>query len=105
MQTTKNTGDIATNKADISTNKDNIAINKANIDKNTTAIGRKISLGGNSGSTDEKSLSTGDVKFNVKGENGLTTVANGDDVTVKLDDATKGKVDNAADRDLSNLTP
>ena len=100
----KNTGDIATNKADISTNKDNIAINKANIDKNTTAIARKISLGGNSGSTNEKSLSTGDVKFNVKGENGLTTVANGDDVTVKLDDATKGKVDNAADRDLSNLT-
>ena len=101
----KNTGDIATNKADISTNKDNIAINKANIDKNTTAIGRKISLGGNSGSTDEKSLSTGDVKFNVKGENGLTTVANGDDVTVKLDDTTKGKIDNAADQDLGNLTP
>ena len=94
----KNIGDIATNKADIATN-------KANIDKNMTAIARKISLGGNSGSTDEKSLSTGDVKFNVKGENGLTTVANGDDVTVKLDDATKGKVDNAADRDLSNLTP
>ncbi|MFC2510656.1 MAG: YadA-like family protein, partial [Veillonella parvula] len=80
------------------------AFNKANIDKNTTAIARKISLGGNSGSTDEKSLSTGDVKFNVKGENGLTTVANGDDVTVKLDDATKGKIDNAANQDLSNLT-
>ena len=94
----KNTGDIVTNKGDI-------ASNKANIAQNTTAIARKISLGGNSGSTDEKSLSTGDVKFNVKGENGLTTVANGDDVTVKLDDATKGKVDNAADRDLSNLTP
>ena len=122
----KNSGDIATNKTDIATNKDNIAdnkqkiadnkaaidknvgdiaTNKANIAQNTTAIARKISLGGNSGSTDEKSLSTGDVKFNVKGENGLTTVANGDDVTVKLDDATKGKVDNAADRDLSNLTP
>ncbi|WP_308521748.1 ESPR-type extended signal peptide-containing protein [uncultured Veillonella sp.] len=122
----KNSGDIATNKTDIATNKDNIAANKqkitdnktaidknvgdiatnkANIAQNTTAIARKISLGGNSGSTDEKSLSTGDVKFNVKGENGLTTVANGDDVTVKLDDATKGKVDNAADRDLSNLTP
>ena len=122
----KNAGDIATNKTDIATNKDNIAANKqkitdnktaidknvgdiatnkANIAQNTTAIARKISLGGNSGSTDEKSLSTGDVKFNVKGENGLTTVANGDDVTVKLDDATKGKVDNAADRDLSNLTP
>ena len=101
----KNIGEIATNKADIATNKDNIATNKANIDKNTTAIARKISLGGNNGSTDEKSLSTGDVKFNVKGENGLTTVANGDDVTVKLDDTTKGKIDNAADRDLSNLTP
>ena len=129
----KNAGDIATNKTDIATNKDNIAdnkqkiadnktaidknagdiatnkgdiaSNKANIAQNTTAIARKISLGGNNGSTDEKSLSTGDVKFNVKGENGLTTVANGDDVTVKLDDATKGKVDNAADRDLSNLTP
>lgn len=106
-----NTQKIADNKAaitkntsDIATNKDNIATNKANIDKNTTAIARKISLGGNSGSTDEKSLSTGDVKFNVKGENGLTTVANGDDVTVKLDDTTKGKIDNAADRDLSNLT-
>ncbi|MDU5708905.1 MAG: hypothetical protein E6006_06490 [Veillonella sp.] len=45
------------------------------------------------------------MKFNVKGENGLTTVANGDDVTVKLDDTTKGKIDNATDRDLSNLTP
>ena len=96
---------ITKNASDIATNKDNIATNKANIDKNTTAIARKISLGGNSGSTDEKSLSTGDVKFNVKGENGLTTVANGDDVTVKLDDTTKGKIENAADRDLSNLTP
>jgi len=116
---TKNTDNIATNRqniadnkaaitknaSDIVTNKDNIATNKANIDKNTTAIARKISLGGDSGSTDEKSLSTGDVKFNVKGENGLTTVANGDDVTVKLDDTTKGKIENAADRDLSNLTP
>ncbi|WP_278457928.1 ESPR-type extended signal peptide-containing protein [Veillonella parvula] len=96
---------ITKNASDIATNKDNIATNKANIDKNTTAIARKISLGGNSGSTDEKSLSTGDVKFNVKGENGLTTVANGDDVTVKLDDTTKGKIENAADQDLSNLTP
>ena len=95
---TKNAGDIATNKADIAKNKDNI-------DKNTTAIARKISLGGDTGSTDEKSLSTGDVKFNVKGENGLTTVANGDDVTVKLDDDTKDKIDNAANKDLSNLTP
>ena len=114
----RNAADIATNKdniadnkaaitkntSDIAINKDNIATNKANIDKNTTAIARKISLGGNSGLTDEKSLSTGDVKFNIKGENGLTTIANGEDVTVKIDDQTKAKIDNAANQDLSNLT-
>ena len=96
---------VAANKDNITKNAGDIKTNKDNIDKNTTAIARKISLGGNTGSTDEKSLSTGDVKFNVKGENGLTTVANGDDVTVKLDDDTKDKIDNAANKDLSNLTP
>ena len=87
----------------VATNKQNIADNKTT-DKNTSNR-RKISLGGNTGTTTEKSLSTADVKFNVKGENGLTTVATGDDVTVKLDTATKDKIDNAADKDLSNLTP
>ena len=96
---------VAENKANITKNAGDIAANKAQIDKNTEAIGRKISLGGNTGSTDKKSLSTGDVKFNIKGENGLTTVANGEDVTVKIDDATKAKIDNAANQDLSNLTP
>ena len=96
---------VAANKANITKNAGDIAANKAQIDKNTEAIGRKISLGGNTGSTTEKSLSTGDVKFNIKGENGLTTVANGEDVTVKIDDATKAKIDNAANQDLSNLTP
>ena len=95
---------VAANKANITKNAGDIAANKAQIDKNTEAIGRKISLGGNTGSTAEKSLSTGDVKFNIKGENGLTTEANGDDVTVKIDDATKAKIDNAANQDLSNLT-
>ena len=95
---------VAENKTNIGKNADNIAKNKAQIDKNTEAIGRKISLGGNTGSTTEKSLSTGDVKFNIKGENGLTTVADGEDVTVKIDDVTKAKIDNAANQDLSNLT-
>ena len=95
---------VAENKINIGKNADNIAKNKAQIDKNTEAIGRKISLGGNTGSTEEKSLSTGNVKFNIKGENGLTTEANGEDVTVKIDDATKAKIDNAANQDLSNLT-
>ena len=101
----KNAGDIAANKTAINKNAGDIAANKDKIDQNTTAIARKISLGSDAGDTTEKSLSTGDVKFNVKGENGLTTVANGDDVTVKIDDATKDKIDNAADKDLSNLTP
>ena len=104
-QVTANKANITKNADAIKANKDNIAANKEQIDKNTTAIARKISLGGNTGSTDEKSLSTGDVKFNIKGENGLTTVANGEDVTVKIDDATKAKIDNAANQDLSNLTP
>ena len=95
---------VAENKTNITKNAGDIAANKAQIDKNTEAIGRKISLGGNTGSTDKKSLSTGDVKFNIKGENGLTTVADGEDVTVKIDDATKAKIDNAANQDLSNLT-
>ena len=95
---------VEANKANITKNAGDIAANKAQIDKNTEAIGRKISLGGNTGSTDEKSLSTGDVKFNIKGENGLTTVADGEDVTVKIDDVTKAKIDNAANQDLSNLT-
>ena len=94
----KNAGDIANNAREIAANKDKI-------DQNTTAIARKISLGSDDGDTDEKSLSTGDVKFNIKGENGITTAANGVDVTVKLDDATKDKIDNAANKDLSNLTP
>ena len=42
---------------------DQVAANKDNINKNTTAIARKISLDGDTGSTTEKSLSTGDVKF------------------------------------------
>lgn len=95
---------VDSNKADIDANKDNIDTNKANIAKNTQAIGRKISLGGNTGSTTGKSLSAGDVTFNIKGANGLTTVANGDDVTVQLDDATVNKINNAADTNLSNLT-
>jgi trimeric autotransporter adhesin len=97
-------GQVAENKANITKNAGDIAANKAQIDKNIEAIGRKISLGGNTGSTKEKSLSTGDVKFNIKGENGLTTVANDEDVTVKIDDVTKAKIDNAANQDLSNLT-
>ena len=97
-QVATNKDDIAKNKANIDKNKDNIAknadnitknateiaTNKGNIATNTAALARKISLGGNTGSTTEKSLSTGDVKFNVKGAGLVTTSAAGDDVTVTV---------------------
>ena len=71
--------------------------------KNTTkAIARKISLGGKL-VLPMKTLSTGDVKFNIKGQNGIVTEANGDDVTVKLDDATANKINNAANTGLEQL--
>ena len=68
----------------------------------------KVSLGGDNGSTTEKALSnTGGIKFNIKGGDSqkyVTTTASGDDVTVDLTQATKEKIDNAADKHLSNIT-
>ena len=79
------------------------AVNKSQLDKVAT---NKIKLAGNSGETEEQQLDKdGGLQFNIKGENGLTTTASGKDVTVKLDDTTKDKIDNAADKDLSNITP
>ncbi|TPH20645.1 hypothetical protein EUX52_07450 [Haemophilus haemolyticus] len=79
------------------------AVNKSQLDKVAT---NKIKLAGNSGETEEQQLDKdGGLQFNIKGENGLTTTASGKDVTVKLDDTTKDKIDNAADKNLSNITP
>ena len=68
----------------------------------------KVSLGGDNGNTTEKALSnTGGIKFNIKGGDSqkyVTTTASGDDVTVDLAQATKDKIDNAADKNLSNIT-
>ena len=80
----KNADNITKNATEIATNKGNIATNTQNIATNTAALARKISLGGNTGSTTEKSLSTGDVKFNVKGAGLVTTSAAGDDVIVTV---------------------
>ena len=80
----KNADNITKNATEIATNKGNIAINTQNIATNTAALARKISLGGDTGNTTEKSLSTGDVKFNVKGSGLVTTSAAGDDVTVTV---------------------
>ena len=86
-------------------NKNAIDKNTTTIQKNTTALANKISLEGNTGSTTEKSLNDGNVSFKIKGEDGLTTTASGNDVIVKLDTDTKDKIDNAADKNLSNLNP
>ena len=80
----KNADKITKNATEIATNKGNIATNTQNIATNTAALARKISLGGDTGNTTEKSLSTGDVKFNVKGAGLVTTSAAGDDVTVTV---------------------
>ena len=80
----KNADNITKNATEIATNKGNIATNTQNIATNTAALARKISLGGDTGNTTEKSLSTGDVKFNVKGAGLVTTSAAGDDVTVTV---------------------
>ncbi|WP_288346277.1 hypothetical protein [uncultured Haemophilus sp.] len=91
-------GDTVTLKLDDAT--------KAKVDSVDSKIGdNNISLGSDSGSTDAQALTNaGGMKFNIKGENGLTTTASGKDVTVKLDDTTKDKIDNAADKNLSNIT-
>ena len=80
----KNADNITKNATEIATNKGNIATNTQNIATNTAALARKISLGGDTGNTTEKSLSTRDVKFNVKGAGLVTTSAAGDDVTVTV---------------------
>ena len=79
------------------------AVNKSQLD----ALGNNtIKLGGNTGTTDTQALNKqGGLQFNVKGANGLTTKASGNDVTVEMDTDTKAKIDNAANKDLSNITP
>ena len=78
------------------------AVNKSQLDQ----IGdNTIKLGGNTGTTVVQNLSkTGGLQFNIKGTNGIETSATGSDVTVKLDTATKTRIDNAANNNLFNLT-
>ncbi|TPH11449.1 ESPR-type extended signal peptide-containing protein [Haemophilus haemolyticus] len=65
----------------------------------------KLSATNDSSSTSEQDLNkAGGIEFKVKGDNGLTASASGDTVTLKLNDATKDKIDNAADKNLSNIT-
>ena len=84
---------------------------KQSITDSSTAVNRTIALGGSTGSTTAKKLASGDVKFNIKGQTGtnalISTSASGDDVTIaptsKLTAAVTA-AENAADKDLSNLS-
>ena len=81
--------------------KDAVNVSQLNALGNNT-----IKLGGNTGTTDTQALNKQDgLQFNVKGANGLTTKASGAEVTVEIDTNTKAKIDNAADKNLSNITP
>ena len=81
--------------------KDAVNVSQLNALGNNT-----IKLGGNTGTTNAQTLNKQDgLQFNVKGANGLTTKASGAEVTVEIDADTKAKIDNAADNNLSNITP
>ena len=98
---------------------DDAAVNKKQMDDAvkaatdaTTALGNNtIALGGDTGSTTAKKLSTSAITFNVKGDTGanalITTSASGDDVTIaptaKLTAAVTA-AENSADKDLSNIS-
>ena len=98
---------------------DDAAVNKKQMDDAvksatdaTTALGNNtIALGGDTGSTTAKKLSTSAITFNIKGDTGanalITTSATGDDVTIaptaKLTAAVTA-AENSADKDLSNIS-
>ena len=79
---------------------------KAKLNGSNGKIGNNhISFEGNNGTTDQQNLDKTDgMKFAIQGNNGLTTSATGSTVTVGLDTDTKAKIDNATDKDLSNIT-
>lgn len=70
--------------------KQDVVNNTNAINNLTTNVGtlanNTIKLGGNNGTTDAQALNkAGGLQFNVKGENGLTTTANGTDITVTIE--------------------
>ncbi|WP_159991580.1 ESPR-type extended signal peptide-containing protein [Pelistega ratti] len=89
-----NTQNIINNANTIANNTKAIANNTQNITNNTNAINKlannTITLGGDADTTtDAQTLNKeGGIQFNIKGSNGLTTNANGADVTVSITQST-----------------
>ncbi|NEN75598.1 hypothetical protein F9B74_04545 [Pelistega sp. NLN82] len=91
---TNNTNAIANNTNAITNNTNAIANNTNAITNNTNAINKlannTITLGGDANTTtDAQTLNKeGGIQFNIKGSNGLTTNADGADVTVSITQST-----------------
>ena len=100
-------GSVLSNVAAGTADTDAVNVKQLNALKTNT-----IELAGNTGSTDKQELGKEHgLSFGIKGADGITTTANGTDVTVKLDATYKSKLDNLdanantkyANKDASNL--
>ena len=84
------TKSVLTNVGDGTADNDAVNVKQLNALKTNT-----IKLDGNTGSTDKQELGKENgLSFGIKGTDGIETSANGTDVTIKLDAATKAKLDN-----------
>ncbi|WP_415669437.1 beta strand repeat-containing protein, partial [Streptobacillus felis] len=76
--------------------------------KENATLNNEISLGGdNSSTTNTQALNKqGGIKFNILSANAkyITTTASGDNVSIDLAQETKNKIDNAADKNLTNVS-
>lgn len=77
--TSGNIADGAIAESDLSTEVKN------KLDAGNNAASHTIALGGNTDTTTAKSLKEGNITFNIKGSNGITTKASGDDITISID--------------------
>ena len=100
-------GSVLSNVAAGTADTDAVNVKQLNALKTNT-----IELAGNTGSTDKQELGKEHgLSFGIKGADGITTAANGTDVTVKLDATYKSKLDNLdanantkyANKDATNI--
>ena len=88
------------NKSTAVTAGDNKAVTSGAVDTAIKAI--NLNTAGNSG-TGSVNLAT--QSLNITGTNGLQTEAKANGIEVKIDTATKNKIDNAANQSLDNINP
>ena len=86
------------NKSTAVTAGDNKAVTSGAVDTAIKAI--NLTTAGNTGTG---AVNLAAQSLNIRGSNGLTTVATGNGIDVKIDTATKNKIDNAANQSLDNI--